>query len=158
MKKIIPIILLNIALMMPAMTYADSTATSFGIGGGMMYSGLGVNYGVKNSDTFKYLSFGTTLLGYGSQNGLYSDFGVGAGYVTTQWSTNNKHGLGVDARISYSRPDYKSEGVSFKSSISYLYFFNNLTNPGWNIGLTLGIGYYNNEIYYIGPFSVGYQF
>lgn len=156
--KTTKITLLALAIHFPTNAYSENNKSSFGIGAGSMYSGLGVNYGIKADRTFKYLSFGTYLLAYGTGNGLYSNFGLGVGYMTTTFSQNDKHAVGVDGSVSYSRPDYRSEGMSYKGSASYIYFFNNMAQGGWHAGLTLGVEYYENNLNLIGPIHIGYQF
>ena len=151
-------IILYFTLIIPTLTFAEDDENVFGVGMGPTYAGIGINYGKQNLHTLKYYSLGTYQLGYSGSNGLFYDFGVGYGIMTTKYSTNDKHGLGVNVGLSYAHRKYDEIGVSLKAGVNYNYFFNGMGNKGWNIGLFLSLDHHRSKFGYIGPISFGYQY
>lgn len=144
---------------------------SFGAGIGAMYSGLGVNAGLKTDKQFKYIAIG--CLGY-SRSGNERDAacGGGVGIIRTDLfsGTNDKHGAGlhigaVMTRNGDSKTIYEPGSVTvvreiepvYGVGLSYVYFWNGLSRPGLNLGITPVIGFDHGPRGGFG-LQIGYQF
>ncbi|MDX1253494.1 MAG: hypothetical protein IDH49_14840 [Gammaproteobacteria bacterium] len=153
---------------------------SFGAGVGAMYSGLGINVGLKTERQLKYVAAG--CLGHSrsrSGDGVDSvderDWacGVGAGMLRTDLfgAGNNKHGLGLyvgavgsanesDPKV-IQRPGSMTVVYGVKPiygiGISYVYFWNGIFDKGLNLGITPAVGF-DNGAWGSLLLQAGYQF
>lgn len=128
---------------------ADST---WGIGVGPLYNGLGFNFGKTTTSSLSYGSLGCQSLSIGSSKNsntsssdssreTESNCGFGLGYINTSMFSNNRHGLGLNLGLSYNTAESQTE---LRLRPGYHYFFNGIDKPGFNIGLG-SIIYYDNE-------------
>lgn len=133
---------------------ADSGLT-FGSGFGALYSGLGVNIGVKREHDLRYLAIG--CVGFGrSSDGTESSCGIGAGWIWTNiFPANNKSGLGF-----YVGPidSDKDHDTVYGFGMTYVYFFKGIDGSSWNLGVTPTIGNYDRDTKGRLLLQVGYQF
>jgi len=141
---------------------AAENSTSFGVGAGAMYSGMGVNVGLRRGNNFGYVAAGCMALGYGDASGWILPCGVGAGWIWTDLlpTANDRHGLGFylgPVGISpdkYGYDDKARYGVGF----TYLYFFNGVNASGWNVGITPALGKQGGDRKGSLLINLGYQF
>ena len=132
---------------------------SFGIGGGSLYNGLGANIAHKKNDSLRYFAIGCIQVSYGTGSGVKATCGFGTGYVKTNiLSSSNKHGLGIHVGISVIGANVEGSDFGYQLGGSYVYFFQGIDSPGWNIGLTPSIDRYNGSNHIGGLFEVGYQY
>ncbi len=149
---------------------------SFGAGIGAMYSGLGINVGLKTDRQLKYLSLG--CLGYSRTRSSDVDerdlaCGAGVGIIRTDLFAveNNRHGIGLyvgavgseresDPKVIY-RPNSVMAAYGVKPvygvGASYVYFWNGISASGLNLGITPAIGF-NNGAKGSLLLQIGYQF
>ena len=78
-RKLIQACLMTCGLLAPLELLAGEKF-SFGAGLGSLYSGLGVNLGMRSGHDFKYVSIG--CVGYSDRSGKVC--GAGAGWVKTR--------------------------------------------------------------------------
>jgi hypothetical protein len=133
---------------------------SVGVGGGALYSGLGVNVGRRGEHSFGYLAAGCSV-GYSAADGWEVPCGVGAGWIWTDLLTkaNDRHGLGVYVGPVRTRKTLDSDAKAvYGAGLTYVYFFGDGVAKGWNVGITPTVGkIYGN--YRAGALiNVGYQF
>jgi len=133
---------------------------SVGVGGGALYSGIGVNVGRRGEHTFGYLAAGCSV-GYSSANGWDVPCGVGAGWIWTDLLTkaNDRHGLGIYVGPVRTRKTLDSDAKAvYGAGLTYVYFFGDSVAKGWNLGITPTVGkIYGN--YRAGALiNIGYQF
>jgi hypothetical protein len=143
---------------------ASEKPTSFGLGLGAIYSGIGGNFAFVSDTDMKYVSLGCTS--YSSNGG--SSCGAGLGWIKTNlFSTDsNKHGLGfyvgkVDedrtASVVNGRLKFDEQNV-YGLGLSYTYFASGINSSGFNVGISV---HKANSDYDsgLGAFwQVGYQF
>ncbi|TKB47458.1 hypothetical protein [Thalassotalea mangrovi] len=139
----------------------------YGLGFGILYSGLGANVNVTKANDMKYASLG--CLGHSSEGGLAC--GVGVGWIRTDLFDvdpfyADKHGVGIyvgavgsekSREPSRRFPDYDNE-IVWGLAGSYHYFLNGIKNPGTNLGASFVIGNGNDDIEFGLLLQVGYQF
>lgn len=139
-------------------------STSFGLGLGAIYSGVGGNFAFVSDTDMKYVSLGCTS--YSSPGG--SSCGAGLGWIKTDLfnTDSNKHGVGIyvgkvdedsSARIVNGRVKFDEEAV-YGLGLSYTYFASGINSPGFNFGISV---HKTNSDYQsgLGAFwQVGYQF
>lgn len=128
---------------------------SFGAGMGSLYSGLGINAGLRTNHDFKYISVG--CVAYSERYGKIC--GAGAGWISTNWldPKKHKHGVGVYMGIVGSkRVSFYDAEARYGVGVGYHYFFNGIGQSGTNLGVTImtdtdqtGVG---------GMLQLGYQF
>jgi len=136
-----------------------------GAGLGSQYSGLGFNAGLKKWESLFLVSFGITAMGAREDSGLATVYGVGASWFSTGAipQEGDRHALGVYAGSIGGRIEFLNNEVIEKRSLyggglSYGYFFNGLSNSGWNLGLFLGAYSKDDEWHGVAAPGVGYQF
>lgn len=145
---------------------------SFGAGIGTMYSGLGVNLGLKTDRQLKYLSLGC-LAHQRSDANRDSACGAGVGIIRTDLfaADNDKHGLGLyvgavgSANESDPKVIYEPSSITvvyeikpiYGIGISYVYFWNGIFDKGLNLGITPAIGFDNGAKGSV-LLQIGYQF
>lgn len=149
---------------------------SFGAGIGAMYSGLGINIGLKTDRQLKYLSLGCLAYSHtraGDVDERDLACGAGVGIIRTDLFAveNNKHGFGLhigavgaakenDPKVIY-RPGSMTSVYGVKPvygvGVSYVYFWNGLSAPGLNLGITPAIGFDSGARGNL-LLQIGYQF
>ena len=115
-------------------TLSAADKTSFGLGVGALYNGLGGNLALIKADDMKYISVGCGEFMSSSIDGTYVTCGVGIGWLRSDILTkkNSKHGLGLNIAL-----DYDGFESKFEPSIRlpYVFFFRGLDRRGWNLGV-----------------------
>jgi hypothetical protein len=108
--------------------------TSFGLGIGALYNGLGGNVALIKADDLKFLAVGCSEYSHGSVGGTNLTCGVGVGWLRPDILTkkNSKHGLGINIALDYDQLHSKVEPVV---RVPYVFFFRGINRSGWNIGL-----------------------
>lgn len=111
---------------------------SFGVGIGVLYSGIGANISTRTANEMKYLSAG--VLSYSTNHG--ATYGGGIGWIKTDvlHSDNNKHGLGVYLGAVGTEVTYRKRSALYGGALSYHYFFNGINTSGTTIGLSASYG------------------
>ncbi len=84
-------------------TLSAADKTSFGLGVGALYNGLGGNLALIKADDLKYMSVGCSEFMSSSLDGTYVTCGVGVGWLRSDILTkkNSKHGLGLNIALDY---------------------------------------------------------
>ena len=155
-KAILSIMLL--AGIFTAMAPAVAGRTSFGAGLGVLYNGLGINFGLRGETDFKYLALGCAAIGYSSRYGTSSDCGMGTGWMNSAiLSDMGRHALGVHLGLTYDTHEDRDEIEAFVG-IPYVYFFNGIDTAGLNLGLAPYLGRHNGENRGGFLLNLGYQF
>ena len=154
-RNILVVTLIVVAATAGASSAADRT--SFGLGVGALYNGLGGNFALITANDLKYVSLGCSEATHSSRNGTNVTCGVGVGWLMSDILTkqNSKHGLGLSIAL-----DYDQRHSEFEPTIRmpYVYFFKGIDRRGWNIGAAPLIRW-DAEGTEIGVmFEVGYQF
>ena len=108
--------------------------TSFGVGAGALYNGLGGNLALIKADDLKYISVGCSEFSHSSSGGTDLTCGVGLGWLRSDILTrkNSKHGLGLNIALDYDQFHSKAEP---SIRLPYVFFFRGLDRKGWNIGV-----------------------
>jgi hypothetical protein len=120
-----------------AVTIGDSSAadkTSFGLGIGALYNGLGGNFALISADDLKYISAGCSEASHSSADGTNLTCGVGVGWLRSDIVTrkNSKHALGLNIVLDYDQLHSEFEpGIR----LPYVFFFRGIDRRGWNIGI-----------------------
>jgi len=137
MKKI-----LKSLLLLSGTLLATENAISYGLGLGQLYNGVGVNIALQDTTNMKYVAVGCIDASYGSYSGWDANCGVALGYVSTTILSdkNNKHGLGVHIALSDD-----VDNVAGTIGVGYTYFVNEISNSGWNVGLTPSLTFRDRE-------------
>ncbi|WP_394175854.1 hypothetical protein [Thalassotalea litorea] len=139
----------------------------YGLGFGILYSGLGGNINVTKQYDMKYASIG--CLGHSSEGGLAC--GLGVGWIRTNLFDvdpfyADKHGIGIylgavgsekSREPSRRFPDYDNE-IVWGLAGSYHYFLNGIEQPGTNLGASFVIGDGKDDVEFGLLLQVGYQF
>ena len=128
MKKIL-------GLLLSGVLFAEDVATTYGIGLGQLYNGIGVNIASHNTSSMKNFAIGCIEVDYSSYSGVNTNCGVSVSYISTSIlsNNNNHHGLGISLGIVN---DSDAGVISGTIGIGYTYFFNEISNTGWNFGFT----------------------
>ena len=138
-------------------TATAADRTSFGLGLGGLYNGLGANFALIRANDLKYVSGGCSEASHSSRDGTNVTCGVGVGWLMSDLLTkkNSKHGLGLNIALDYDQLHSEFEPTI---RIPYVYFFKGIDRRGWNIGAAPLIRW-DAEGTEIGVmFEVGYQF
>ncbi len=122
-----------------------SDEISFGLGMGAMYSGLGMNVGLRSENDFRYLSAGAIALGYSDTEGSIVAYGLGGGWIRSDLlpTSNDRHGLGVYlGPVGYRGRRYVGDPIEtiYGAGVTYAYFLHGIGRPSTNLGLTLAAG------------------
>lgn len=155
MKIITKLLLLPLTLALSYQAIANDTFT-FGLGVGSLYSGVGVNAGVRSKTDFKYISAGCV-----SYSSIYGETcGVGAGWVKTDIFDfqTPKHGVSLYIGIVDSEYNNFDHNAIYGVGLGYHYFFKGIGQPGLNLGFTITAGNENDGLGMGGMFHIGYQF
>jgi len=132
--------------------------TSFGLGVGALYNGLGGNFALIRADDLKYISVGCGEFRSSDLDGTYVTCGVGVGWMRSDILTkkNSKHGLGLNIALDY---DGFHSKVEPSIRLPYVFFFRGLDRRGWNLGVAPLVRWDADEGTDLGVmFEVGYQF
>ena len=108
--------------------------SSFGLGVGALYNGLGGNFALITADDLKYVSVGCSEASNSSRHGTNVTCGVGVGWLMSDLLTkkNSKHGLGLNLALDYDQLHSKAEP---SIRLPYVFFFRGLDRRGWNLGV-----------------------
>lgn len=131
--------------------------TSFGLGIGALYSGLGGNMAMISADDLKFFSVGCSELSQSSLDGTNLTCGVGVGWLRSDIVTgkNSKHGLGINLAVDYDSRHSKLEPAV---RIPYVFFFRGIDRKGWNLGLAPLVRWDAEGTEFGVMIEVGYQF
>jgi len=126
-----------VALLMAATTAELASAadtSSFGLGVGALYNGLGGNFALIKADDMRYVSLGCTEAMSSSTHGTDLTCGVGIGWLRSDLLTqkNSKHALGFNFALDYDQHDSELEP---SVRLPYVYFFKGIDRKGLNLGL-----------------------
>lgn len=159
-RKIKIVSLCIVVLLVSTQTYAADSELSFGTGVGLMYSGIGINIGIRGESDFRFISAGCVNFGYITGIGWYSACGGGAGWI---WSNvlskeSDKHGIGLYLGAVSDDGNDIDPGTVYGVGIPYVYFLRGINEGGWNFGLTPSIGRHNGVTKVYLWSQVGYQF
>ena len=108
--------------------------TSFGVGAGALYNGLGGNLALIKADDLRYISVGCSEFSHSSSGGTNLTCGVGLGWLRSDIliKKNSKHGLGLNIALDYDGFESKLEP---SIRLPYVFFFRGLDRRGWNLGV-----------------------
>ena len=131
-KRFISVALLMAATAAGAASAADTS--SFGLGVGALYNGVGGNFALIKADDMKYVSLGCTEAMSSSTHGTDLTCGVGIGWLRSDLLTkkNSKHAVGLNLALDYDQ--YHSE-LEPSIRLPYVFFFRGLDRRGFNLGL-----------------------
>lgn len=115
-------------------TLPAADKTSFGLGVGALYNGLGGNFALITADDLKYISVGCSEFMSSSLDGTHVTCGIGIGWLRSDILTrnNSKHGLGLNIVLDY---DQFHSKVEPSIRLPYVFFFRGLDRRGWNLGV-----------------------
>lgn len=115
-------------------TLSAADKTSFGVGVGALYNGLGGNLALIKADDFRFVSLGCSEFMSSSLDGTHVTCGVGIGLLRSDILTkkNSKHGLGLNISLDYDGFESKLEP---SIRLPYVFFFRGLDRRGWNLGV-----------------------
>jgi len=167
MKTFLPITITAL-LVLSTPAKADST---WGVGYGPLYSGLGLNYGQTTSTSLTYGALGCVDYATGNRHNDEStggklpagesNCGIALGYISTALFNSNKHGFGVNIGLTHNTDTDESETRLIPG---YHYFMNGINERGLNLGVDTVL-YYDRESSDARDdgfseilFSVGFQF
>ena len=131
--------------------------TSFGLGVGSLYNGLGVNAAFMSPENLKFVAFGCTEFSHSSHGGTDLTCGVGIGWIMSDILTkkNDKHGIGLHLGLNYDTWDNDFEPVL---SIPYVFFFKGIDSRGLNIGAAPAVRWESGGAEFGLFLEIGYQF
>jgi hypothetical protein len=131
--------------------------TSFGVGLGALYNGLGGNLALIKADDMRYLSVGCTEARSSSASGTDLTCGVGVGWLRSDILTrkNSKHGIGLNLALDYDQ--FHSE-IEPSIRLPYVFFFRGIERRGFNLGLAPLVRWDADGTEIGVMFEVGYQF
>jgi len=138
-------------------TLPAADKTSFGLGAGALYNGLGGNFALIKADDLKYISVGCSEYMSSSLDGTHVTCGVGVGWLMSDLLTkkNSKHGLGLNLALDYDRLHSKAEP---SIRLPYVFFFRGLDRRGWNLGVAPFVRWDADGTELGLMFEIGYQF
>jgi hypothetical protein len=156
------VILLAILGLFTQKAYCADREVSLGVGVGALYSGVGVNVGLRGSNDFAYLALGCIGLGYSDNSGWLLPCGIGAGWIWTGLfsKTDNHHGLGIYAGpVGVDGGDNGDDDTAiYGLGITYVYFLRGIDSTGWSFGITPTIGKDDGDTKGGLLLNAGYQF
>ncbi len=131
-----------------ALTSTVKADTTWGVGVGPMYNGLGLNIGKTTESTFAYSALGCQSVTTGTssdsntnENDGESNCGVGFGYISQSIFKSNRHGLGLNLGVSYNTAEQQTE---WRLRPGYHFFVNGIDKRGLNLGAGT-VFYYDTE-------------
>ena len=154
-KRSITVLLLTIAA--AAGTASGTEKTSFGVGIGALYNGLGGNLALIKADDLKYISLGCSEASHSSAEGTDLTCGVGIGWLKSDLLTrkNRKHAVGLNIALDYDQ--YHAE-LEPSIRLPYAFFFRGIDRRGWNIGVAPLVRWDADGTEVGVMFEIGYQF
>lgn len=132
-----------------------------GIGIGALYSGIGMNLAWRGHSSLRYVAAGCVALHHSSDTGWNNACGAGIGWIESSLipQEGNKHGIGIYlGPIGYRGEPDAMAGTLYGVGLSYNYFFQGITERGWNLGVTVAVGEDEGEYKKWLLSQVGYQF
>ena len=131
-RRAVVVLLVLVTVATNSPSAADKT--SFGLGVGALYNGLGGNLALIKADDLKYISVGCSEFMSSSRDGTHVTCGVGVGWLRSDILTkkNSKHGLGLNIALDYDGFESKLEP---SIRLPYVFFFRGLDRRGWNLGV-----------------------
>jgi len=159
MKKRALVVAFLLAVFRAGSSYAEG-GVSVGVGAGALYSGIGVNVGMRSENTFGYLAAGCIGVSHSSSNGWEFPCGVGAGWLWTGLLTkaNDRHGLGIYVGPVSTRASFGDTKVVYGAGLTYVYSFGDAIAKGWNLGITPTVGKKYGDYRAGLLINIGYQF
>jgi len=158
------------ALILAASFFSTAIAdTTFGVGVGSLYNGLGLNFGRTGNTSLMFGSLGC-MGGSSSRskntagdivthdNSYETNCGVGLGYINMSLLPGNNHGLGLSLGYTYDTDDI-SGGSEYHVMPGYHYSFSGVGQRGLSLGFSARIT--RSEQDTADPrliFNLGYQF
>ena len=73
----------GLGLLLSGVLLATESTTTYGIGLGQLYNGVGVNVASHDISSMKSIALGCMEIGYGSYSGLDASCGLSVAYVST---------------------------------------------------------------------------
>jgi len=160
-----------IAVLFAAFSISNTAVgdTTFGIGVGALYNGLGFNFGRTSEASLVYGSLGcmgasssrsSSIAGdvVSRDSGYETNCGLGLGYLNLSLLPGNNHGLGLSIGYTYDTDDI-SGGSEYHVMPGYHYFFNGIGRPGLNLGFGARVTRSDEDSADTGlTFNLGYQF
>jgi len=166
MKSLIAITLLGSFLLSKA--HSDTT---FGVGFGALYSGLGLNFGRITDTGLGYGALGclggsTTSsetvgpdgIAVSSESSRSTNCGVSLGFVSTTLMPGRKHGIAINIGYSYDTRNDEFGGAEVHLTPSYHYFFNGIERRGLNLGFGPRFTFRDNATETRLMVNLGFQF
>lgn len=147
----------TLILVLATGTLTAADTTSFGVGLGALYNGIGGNFALIKADDFRFVSAGCTEASSSSANGTNLTCGVGVGWLRSDLLTrkNSKHGLGINLALDY---DQLHSEIEPAVRLPYVFFFNGLGRRGFNLGLAPLVRWDAEGTELGVMFEFGYQF
>ncbi len=143
---------------MVATANADQQTTTFGLGAGALYNGLGVNLGRVTGHDLRYLALGCVSVAYSSRHGLDADCGLGLGWMRSgPFSSSHRHALGLHLGVTYDTHAERSAVEPFLG-VPYVYFSHGMAAAGWNLGVTPTLGRHDDNLSVGLMLNAGFQF
>lgn len=143
---------------------ADAGETTIGLGLGPLYSGLGVNLGLADRSSLKYVAAGCVggSASSGSDSSVSDDgsvtttsaddsyttnCGIGVGLVSSTLLPGDRQGLGLAAGVSYDTDEDNGAGggTEWHLSPTYNFFFSGIERRGFNLGAGPGWTFRDGE-------------
>lgn len=139
-------ILLIAALPFLLLSTAAKADTTWGLGVGPLYSGLGINFGRTTASSLTFASLGCNSLSNNrAENSKSDDFesscGVGVGHLSTALFKSNRHAFGLNLDTSYNSIESQTE---LRIRPGYFYFFKGINKSGFNLGVGPNF-FFNNK-------------
>jgi hypothetical protein len=143
--------------MVGATAASAADRTSFGLGLGALTEGLGGNVALTSSHDMKFLALGCSEYGHSSREGTNLTCGIGVGWLRSDILTrrNDHHGLGLNLALDYDQASSDTEPVL---RVPYVYFFNGIDQPGFNLGVAPFIRWQDHSTDVGAMIQIGYQF
>jgi len=129
-----------------------------GLGGGLMYSGLGANATWTNAKFVTFVSAGCIAYSLGDDG---SACGVGAGRLWRVGASSDKHSIGGYAGLVDAGRDKDAESdlrAVYGVGLLYVYFPAGLHDGGLSLGLAPVLGFDHGTTRADLMFQIGYQF
>jgi hypothetical protein len=130
---------------------------SYGIGYGLLYSGLGLNINSTSKNQLTYVSIGCRDID--PVNGDTCGAGIGLINTSILSKRNNNHGLGFYLGMTPDLDGYvdgeRQEGPFYGVGVGYYLFPSGIDKSGWNFGISYT---YTDEMEGSYWLQAGYQF
>jgi hypothetical protein len=156
-------LIMGILLFAPFTVFSeDNWDSTFGVGLGVGYSGLGLNVGIHDEEHSYLGSVGC----YSYSDSFGSTCGVGVAWQSSVFfrNTDNEKNhatsfyLGIVGAETIVDEGKANDRAIYGGALSYIYFLNGRNNNGFNFGVSLAIGNAERESNTNTLFQIGYQF